>query len=243
MCIRDSVILAVKPDHADALASRAYWNLQLRRLDFALADTNAALKAWPGHVDALRFRASIYKDMNRFELADQDLTAVIAATPTDPRPSMMRADIRLRRMDTAGALADLDRVVALSPRDLAALDMRSGVKLSVGDAEGALADLQLILGRPGAPVNVRPNMPAMARMAITRAMLLARLGRVEDAKADLDDLVGRGGLKFILKLQLHLRRNGFDDVQIDGKDTTTFRTALDSCLRQPKCGQGATQSL
>lgn len=235
--------LAIEPANADALASRSWLRYQMQRYDLAMTDAHAALRARPGHVDALRIRGMIEMAEDLDDWAEQDFAAVIAATPADPRPYRARAEIRHRRGDQAGSIADLDRVLALSPRDLPAIEARAQARAAAGDVDGALDDYQSVLGRPGAPVSTRPGMPAMARMALARALLLARSQRADEAAADLGDLISRGGKPFILKLQLYLRRNGFPEMPIDGRESQGFRSALDACLRQAQCGQGISATL
>ena len=75
------------------------------------------------------------------------------------------------------------------------------------------------------------------------AMLRAKAGNGEAARATFHDLFRSGKLQSILRIQVFLKNSGFDDIEIDGKVSTALEKALDRCLAEPDCSVGIGQSI
>ena len=60
---------------------------------------------------------------------------------------------------------------------------------------------------------------------------------------DFDALVGSGGARAILRIQVYLRRSGFPDVPVDGKRSDAFDDAVKACFINEACGRGLAQGI
>ena len=75
------------------------------------------------------------------------------------------------------------------------------------------------------------------------AMLRASTGRSAAAGETFRDLLRKGNLKSILRIQVFLKNQGFDAIEIDGKRSATLEKALDRCLSDPDCSLSMGQSI
>jgi hypothetical protein len=74
-----------------------------------------------------------------------------------------------------------------------------------------------------------------------RTTLLVQLGRRDEASRDIDTLARAGGKQGMLRMQVHLRRNGFPDIPLDGQRSRDFDEALKACLLNRACAGGLTR--
>src|SRR5262249_21987835 len=123
-----------------------------------------------------------------------------------------------------------------------ALQVRAVAEMALGENEAAIEDLTRILGMPGQPGSASPSMPMFRPLFLQRAVLLARLGRKQDAVRDLDAVLNLGGRPALTAMQLHLRKNGFPDVPLDGKRSPALDDAALACFVDQACGRGLTLS-
>lgn len=79
----------------------------------------------------------------------------------------------------------------------------------------------------------------MARHAI----MLARTGSKNRAGEELRNVLTRGNLKSILKVQVFLRNQGYDEVVINGSYDDATSNALDSCMQDDQCAPGVGQAI
>jgi hypothetical protein len=86
-------------------------------------------------------------------------------------------------------------------------------------------------------------MPHFGQLLVQRAVLLAKLGRTDDANRDLDTIVATGGKRALLRMQVYLRKNGFKDLPLDGERTAAFDQAVEACFINQACGRGLVRSL
>lgn len=91
--------LKQKPDSADALAFRATARRNLREIDLALTDAEAAVAADPRNVNARLERANIYKLKGRLDDARRDWVLIPQLAPDSDaakaaRANMERADLK-----------------------------------------------------------------------------------------------------------------------------------------------------
>ncbi len=82
-----------------------------------------------------------------------------------------------------------------------------------------------------------------AGLIASHAMMLARSGSKVEAGSELRNILARGNLKPILKVQVFLRNQGYDDVAINGKYDELTSRALDACLLDDKCAPGVGQAI
>jgi tetratricopeptide (TPR) repeat protein len=231
-------IIALDPSNPDALATRAF--ILAGQDDLALRDATRAVSIKPDDVDALWIRATILARLGKLDEAEQDLTRAIAAEPDNPTVLLFRAELLLARGQMSEA--ERDAGAAISSRgDIGARQIRAAARAAEGKYDDALSDLNVVLGPVGTKVT---NGPVFSRqfvdLLIERALVLSRLGRPDDAKADLLSIITLGGQRAILQMQLYLRSHGFRDVALDGKASSQLDDDLIACFLNDACGRGLT---
>lgn len=93
----------------------------------------------------------------------------------------------------------------------------------------AAADYQTALDLRG------PSLPDADIIRSKVAALRAASGDKEGARAAFADVLRSGKLQSILRIQVFLRNNGFEDVAIDGKQSLQMDKAIERCLSDKSC--------
>jgi tetratricopeptide (TPR) repeat protein len=241
--------LLLEPSDSDLLATRALLlfdqhhmaTLSEQVMDAAVADINAAIAANPANVDALWIRARIFRELGRLDAAEADLTEALTLQPDVMRARILRAQIRMMRAEVGAAVEDASVVLAQNPMDLSARQLRAIARVKLDDLPGASEDFAAILGEPGKPRKLNPSNAMFGEFCLQRAIILAALGRADDAMRDLDTITTIGGPRAILRMQVYLRSHGFPDVPIDGKRSELFDDAIKACFVDKACGRGMTR--
>jgi tetratricopeptide (TPR) repeat protein len=233
--------LLIAPGDSDLLATRAEILFNRRELEDALRDATEALYVNLRNADAFWIRARILTELDRLEAAENDLTRALAIEPDYTRALALRGEVRLRMTRFAEAVEDASLVLAQSPHNLPALQLRTMARTALGKYDDAIEDLTVVLGRPGEPTTAAPAFNVFNEMYVTRAILLVRVGRDQEALKDLDTIARLGGIRAILRMQVYLRNNGFPDLALDGKRSQSFDDALKACFVNEACGRGINQ--
>ena len=232
-------LIALDPSNPDALATRAF--ILAGQDDLALRDATRAVSIKPDDVDALWIRATILARLGKLDEAEQDLTRAIAAEPDNPTVLLFRAELLLDRGQMSEAERDAGAAISSRGGDIGARQIRAAARAAEGKYDDALSDLNVVLGPAGTKVT---NGPVFSRqfvdLLVERALVLSRLGRPDDAKADLSSIVTLGGQRAILQMQLYLRSHGFRDVALDGKASSQLDDDLVACFLNDACGRGLT---
>jgi tetratricopeptide (TPR) repeat protein len=82
---------------------------------------------------------------------------------------------------------------------------------------------------------LRAEPPERSRFQLERAMLLLRAGKVDESQRAITALLRTGSLNAILRVQVHLRNSGFEEVEITGKFSDAMLPALDKCFENESC--------
>jgi tetratricopeptide (TPR) repeat protein len=231
------------PDNPYLLATRAELSLFHGAPKSALRDATAALKQLQDDVDILRITADAHLRLDQMILARPLLDRALTIEPDEPRSLLSRAKVLLHLGDTDKALADADKVLAKRPTDVSVLELRMFIYTALGRVKEALSDLDAILGPPDNPHAGGVRIPHYSKLMVQRAILLAQLNRTVDAGRDIDTVISSGGKRAVLRLQLFLRKNGFEDLPLDGKRTHAFDEALQACIINQACGRGLVRSI
>jgi serine/threonine protein kinase/predicted Zn-dependent protease len=186
--------LGLAPEHADAYRFRGLARLQLARkeklagaeadlnaakekLSGAEADLTAALKLGARPMSVLLVREQVRSEREDAAGAAADRKAVKDITPVEERDFSTRGWWRLQTRDADGALADFCKVLEFNPRSLFALQNQVKVYADLRrDNESALA----------AATNAVALYPQFAPVLASRAVVLARLGRREEAIKEIE---------------------------------------------------------
>ena len=234
--------IAAAPDNAPVRSSRAYLHLQMRRWPEALREIDIALAATPDDPDARWIRASTLIALGQPDKAEQDLEIALR-DPSNVRARETRAVLRLGQNRLQAAVADADRVQAARPGDPTTLNLRALANVGAGKPDEALADLAKLIGPPGGPYKTPPHYQDFGRLTYQRAMLLASVGRREEAMTDVAYVLDKGGIRAILRLQIFLRHNGMPDVALNGKRSSQLDEAVMSCFGNAACGRGLSRPI
>jgi len=229
-------LIALNPSNPDALATRAFM-LGGQQDDLALRDATKAVSVKPDDVDALCIRATILVRLGRSDEAEQDFTRALIAEPDNPTALLSRAELRLARGQMSEAERDADEAISVGG-DIRARQIRAVARVREGKYVDALSDLNVVLGPVGRKVTTSPISRQFADLLVQRALVLSRIGRPDDAKADLSSIITLGGQRAILQMQLYLRGHGFRDVALDGKASSGLNDDLISCFLNDACGRG-----
>jgi tetratricopeptide (TPR) repeat protein/transglutaminase-like putative cysteine protease len=169
-------VIAIEPDTATYLARANYYVL-LGEEAKALADFAEARKLDPGSARAVRQLAELHADYGRFDEALALIDERIAAGGKD-KPDLLseKADILAKAGRTEAALAAIDAAIASAPGNAALLNGRCWLKgiLNVS-LDTALRDCTKSIELAESP----------AAALDSRAFVYFRMGRTEDALADL----------------------------------------------------------
>jgi eukaryotic-like serine/threonine-protein kinase len=147
----------------------------------ALGDPAAALEAdravalAPLSSTVYLVRARILRQLGRFEAARDDIERGLELRPDEPRFWELLGELKTAAGDPSGALADFDRAIRLGGARTAHAP-RALALLALGNAEQALRDWTLALSYD----------PEDPRAFLGRARAFLRLGRWDNARADLE---------------------------------------------------------
>jgi tetratricopeptide (TPR) repeat protein len=76
-----------------------------------------------------------------------------------------------------------------------------------------------------------------------RAMLMAQSGAKSEAADALHNILEHGSLRPVLKVQVFLRNQGYNDVKINGHYDDATKHALDTCLQDKACAPGVGRAI
>ncbi|MBI2372682.1 MAG: tetratricopeptide repeat protein [Deltaproteobacteria bacterium] len=162
-------------DSAPVLIQQAYAFLQRGARDDALKALNRALKAEPNNVDALTLRAGIFVVEEKPKKALADLDRALELAPYSAVAHLTRGDVHEKLGDRPRAQKDFTRAVELDPSSPVARHRRA-LLIWERDPRTALADLNRVF----------ELLDSYPPAHLDRARVLMKLGRLDDALADLE---------------------------------------------------------
>jgi tetratricopeptide (TPR) repeat protein len=172
--------LSAVTDDATLYSERGFAHLRNGQPDKAIADFNAAVGLDASLVEPLIGRGNAYLALKQPEQAVQDFSVAVTLKPDFAEAFYRRALANVRLNNIAEASADYDRALELSPNLPSYWNARCWFRATMSiDLDLALADCEQAL-------KLRPTFaPAMD----SRAFVLLRLGRLEDALAAYDKAI------------------------------------------------------
>jgi tetratricopeptide (TPR) repeat protein len=222
-------------------------------------EINDLIAADPKDYDLQFTLGQFYESGKEFTKAETVYRGVIAAAGLDGPGITARnrlAALRVVQNDSAGAERLLDEVLAKNPRDNDALILRGNLALAAKDPKTAVADLRAVLRDQPNAVGVMRTLarahlangePALAEETMRRALdvnpqdanvrvdlaeLLTKVGKPEQAKPIIDELVKQQPNNW-QALDVQFR------VAVAAKDTASAKAAADSMVAlQPQKSLG-----
>jgi serine/threonine protein kinase/tetratricopeptide (TPR) repeat protein len=168
--------LRLDPEFTEAMVNRALVELELNRVESALADLSMAIRLGRHDAAILAARGEALARLGRTTEAERQFAAILSADPDNALARVARAMTRLGT-DPKGARADLERVLARDPRHAAA---HYGMALLIRphDPTAALKHLDIA-------IDADPHLIDAIQL---RALVRARLGE-PSALDDVDRLL------------------------------------------------------
>ncbi|MCU0724035.1 MAG: tetratricopeptide repeat protein, partial [Planctomycetes bacterium] len=137
-------------EEGHALASEAFAQYRLGRLEEAAALYTRFLEKAPSDPDGLYYRALCLRSLGRPVRALEDLGRLLAAHPSFLKARLERASLLLESGQPAEAAADLEAYLSARPSAADAGLLLAKARRLAGDPGGALAALERVLrGDPG----------------------------------------------------------------------------------------------
>ncbi len=179
--------------------------------------------------------------LDEYERAGQgfdEATHQVPGMMQERAPMLDAARLHLRFGHPGAAVKAISRMIDGRPEQMVDpfnLKFRSEAYEVMGRYGDAAADLDR------AAVMLSTELAAEFRTKA--AVLKVKAGNTETAKTDFHDLLRSGSLKTVLRIQVFLRNNGFEDVEIDGKVSGATEQALEHCLADSQCAAGVGQPI
>lgn len=176
-------MLVYKPKSVELHLRKAGIQLQLEQWEYAINEYTDILAVSPTNVAAHYFRAFAHNQLRHYELAKNDYEDILATYPRHLEARLGLAYTFIKLDKSAEAMSQMNLAVEQCPDSAVAYASRAGLERELKQYPAALYDWQEALRL--APTNTD--------YAVSRIDILLLLGRKEEAKAALDDLV-KGGI-------------------------------------------------
>jgi tetratricopeptide (TPR) repeat protein len=164
----------LRPEHAESLVNRALARLGMGRPSEAVTDLSRALELGTADTRVYLIRARAREQAGDAAGAAADRREAAKRDPTDDEGWVARG-VRRAGEDPRAALADFDRALTVNPRSLPALESKAHV---LAEKLDRTAEALQVLDRA---VDFHPEAPPIRA---ARAVLLARLGKVQNARRE-----------------------------------------------------------
>jgi tetratricopeptide (TPR) repeat protein len=129
-------------DLAEAWASVAYGDLQLKQYDAAIIAAGKGIDADPKVWECYFNRGSAYVHLRKYDLALADLNTAVDLAPHEAGPVGERGAIELAQHNPTAAIADLSKAIELDPDDVHAHAFRARFYHEIGRQDLADADIK-----------------------------------------------------------------------------------------------------
>ncbi len=185
--LRDSLAMVSRqlqrtPESIDLRLVKAGLNLQLEQWDYACAEYDEVLSRDPKNISALYFRAYVYEKQGRYAFARRDYQTLLAIVPGHFEAQLGLALLNDKDSRHTEALDQLNVICSQHPDRSEAFAARAGVEQERGLYDLAEYDFSQAIRLDPSNVDYR----------IARISLLLTMGRKEEARESLDDLVSKG---------------------------------------------------
>lgn len=242
---QDVAVLSAKaPSNPDVQATAAFVLVMKGANLEALREYHRIVSEHPDHLYSREQRARLLMIMHRPDAAVADLNVILEAKPNDRIASALRSEAMQALGRNLPAVADLKAGQDAEPGNAGDLAARADAYARADNGDMALKyyDKLLAILDGGSPLYAMPN-DMRAKLLAKRVDVLVRLGKVDRAAEDAAMAARVGGVAATLRAQIQLRRRGFAEVPLDGKDSPELRKGLMACFGQKVCFQGVMRAI
>jgi tetratricopeptide (TPR) repeat protein len=181
--------LAYHPDSIYLLLRKASWNVELEQWDYAKETYDQVLKLDPNNLSALYYRAFVNRKLRRYRFARHDYEALLRLSPSHYEGQLGLALLCQEDNRKTEALDIINNVVNNFPDSATAWAARAGIEVENKTYETAEYDYTEALKRDSTNKDY----------LLARADVRIKLGRLGEARRDLDELVRLGTPRMSLK--------------------------------------------
>lgn len=191
---RDSVSVLIEqinlhPKNVDLRLKKAEANINLSQYDYAAEEYSKVLKQDERNLAALYFRAYCYTQLRQYSMARADYDAFLAIQPEHLEAHLGLARVLQLLNRRADAVDELNRCVQMFPDSADAYAARAAYETQLKQYDAALYDWDEAL-------RLRPN---DASLTVSKVDVLLFLGRIREAREDLDKAVKQGTTRAALR--------------------------------------------
>lgn len=233
--------LAIDAREARARAGKARAYFQANRFGEALEESAAAVALDPNDATARQFHGRMLEFCGSYkEAAAEYALATKGYDERKPRTINLVQDGNpwldlARALDKSGehkqAAAAIDAYLQSIPPEMAVADLfaaRGAYREAAGAYAGAAEDL--------ARAAAMSDPEQASAFAFRRVFLLHKAGLPDKALREIELLLRKGDARMVLRLQVFLKNEGRDGVEITGQFDDITRKALLNCLAEAACG-------
>lgn len=175
-------VLAYHPDSIDLRLKKASWNIELQQWNYAKDEYDEVLKLNPKNIAALYYRAFANEKLKRYNFARLDYENLLALVPGNFEVQLGLALLNQKDQHYTEAFDQINSLVSQYPDSAVVFAARGGIEKERGMLELAEYDYSEAIKRDTHNTDYRLN----------RVDIFLTLGRKDEAKSDLDDLVKAG---------------------------------------------------
>ena len=191
---RDSISVLIEqinlhPKNVDLRLKKAEANINLSQYDYAAEEYSKVLKQDERNLAALYFRAYCYTQLRQYSMARADYDAFLAIQPEHLEAHLGLARVLQLLNRRADAVDELNRCVQMFPDSADAYAARAAYETQLKQYDAALYDWDEAL-------RLRPN---DASLTVSKVDILLNLGRIREAREDLDKAVKQGTTRAALR--------------------------------------------
>ena len=185
--LRDSLahatdILAYHPDSIDLRLKKAAWNIQLEQWNYAKDDLDKVLYLNSTNIAGLFYRAFVNEKLNRYNFARLDYQNLLVLVPGNFQAQLGLALLNQKDLHFTEAYDGINNLIEQHPDSAIAYAARGGMEKEKGQLELAEYDYAQAIARDSANQDY----------LINHVDLLVKLGRKQEAYADLERLLKLG---------------------------------------------------
>lgn len=174
--------LAYHPDSIPLRMRKASWNVELEQWEYAKDEYDHILQQDPMNLEALYFRAYVNQKLNRNNFARLDFEQILKLNPGNFQAQLGLAVLNQKDKHKTEALDQINSVVANFPDSAVAWAARAGMEMEYKMYDVAEYDYTEALKLE----------PSNKDYWLSRADVRIKLGRMTEARKDLDQLVKLG---------------------------------------------------